>query len=232
MNYFEMMADFCFFSNYVQTKHQDRLSLVAKQLEFRSEQEQKDLENDKLCFFIDCLQLMNENHIAVFTNLITHPSFRHSLLCLLEHQQSQTRLKCHQIIESLTQYFVQFCPSKTVYEFTSGQGQQNEMMDAEFISHERLYISQIVIQVAKVSLEKTDDCYLQFNALILLDYLFQNLLPVPTFQNELLKMKRNQKEPEEQDLNEITMDVEILSISESTPEVSNHTPLISAQSED
>ena len=45
-------------------------------------------------------------------------------------------------------------------------------------------------------------------------------------------MKRNQKEPEEQDLNEITMDVEILSISESTPEVSNHTPLISAQSED
>ena len=46
------------------------------------------------------------------------------------------------------------------------------MMDAEFISHERLYISQIVIQVAKVSLEKTDDCYLQFNSLILLDFLF------------------------------------------------------------
>lgn len=44
-------------------------------------------------------------------------------------------------------------------------------------------------------------------------------------------MKRSQKEPEEQDLNEITMDVEILSISESTPEVS--TPVISlSQSED
>ncbi len=38
-------------------------------------------------------------------------------------------------------------------------------------------------------------------------------------------MKRSQKEPEEQDLNEITMDVEILSISESTPEVS--TPVLS-----
>ena len=57
-------------------------------------------------------------------------------------------------------------------------------MDAEFISHERLYISQIVIAVAKSSLERTDDCYLQFNALIALDFLFQNLLPVPTFQNE------------------------------------------------
>lgn len=47
-------------------------------------------------------------------------------------------------MESLTQYFVQYCPSKTVYEFTNGTN-QNEMMDAEFISHERLYISQIVI---------------------------------------------------------------------------------------
>ena len=35
------------------------------------------------------------------------------------------------------------------------------------------------------------DSYLQFNSLILLDYLFQNILPVPTFQNELLKSKQN-----------------------------------------
>jgi len=33
-------------------------------------------------------------------------------------------------------------------------------MDAEFITHERIYISQIVIQVAKASLEKANDCYL------------------------------------------------------------------------
>ena len=45
-------------------------------------------------------------------------------------------------------------------------------MEAEFIAHERLYISQIVIQVAKKSLQCTNDCYLQFNALILLDFLF------------------------------------------------------------
>lgn len=87
---------------------------------------------------------MNENHITVFTNLITHPGFRHSLLSLIDDQESHIRLKAHEIIESLTQYFVQYCPSKTVYEFTNGTN-QNEMMDAEFISHERLYISQIVI---------------------------------------------------------------------------------------
>ena len=46
-------------------------------------------------------------------------------------------------------------------------------MDAEYISHERLYISQIVISVVKLSLERSQtDCYLQFNSLILLDFLF------------------------------------------------------------
>ena len=49
------------------------------------------------------------------------------------------RLKAHEIIESLTQYFVQYCPSRTEYEFTNGQNQ--EKMDAEFITHERIYIS-------------------------------------------------------------------------------------------
>ena len=82
------------------------------------------------------------------------------------------RLRSHEVLEALTNYFVQYCPSKTVYEFSTGNSGQNEMMDAEFISHERLYISQIVIAVAKTSLERADDCYLQFNALIALDFLF------------------------------------------------------------
>jgi hypothetical protein len=49
------------------------------------------------------------------------------------------------------------------------------------------------------------------------------LLPVPTFQNELLKSKRSKKEAGESidEASEITLDVEILSISEATPEVSN-----------
>lgn len=34
------------------------------------------------------------------------------------------------------------------------------------------------------------DSYLQFNSLILLDYLFQNVLPVPTYQNDQLKQRQ------------------------------------------
>ena len=135
---------------------------------------------------------MNETHINLFTNLITHPNFKPVLLSLLEHGETQIRLKSHEILEVLTAYFVHYCPSKTVYEFEDGRADGKEsgkprsgalssqspgatsenIMDAEFISHERLYISQIVIKVARRSLEQSDDCYLQFNALISLDFLF------------------------------------------------------------
>lgn len=98
-------------------------------------------------------------------------------------------------------------------------------MEAEFIAHERLFISQIVIQVAKKSLQNTNDCYLQFNALILLDFLFQNLLPVPTFQNEQVKARKQnrrafQQSPQDSQADgELTLDIEVLSISDMTPEV-------------
>jgi hypothetical protein len=58
----------------------------------------------------------------------------------------------------------------------------------------------------------------------LLDNLFQNLLPVPTFKNELLKQTRNQRrgqggDEEEPAEVEVNLDVELLSISDQTPEV-------------
>ena len=135
---------------------------------------------DKLQFFIDALTLMNETHITLFTNLITHAHFRTCLLNLIEHSESAVRLKSHEITEALTGYFVQFCPSKTVYEIPASrlnytddtQNENVQSVETEFISHERIYIAQIVISVAKHSLMKETDCYLQFNALILLDFLF------------------------------------------------------------
>lgn len=54
-------------------KAPQRSSIVLKQLEFRSPQDINDLNLEKLQFFIDSLSLMNESHITVFTNLITHP---------------------------------------------------------------------------------------------------------------------------------------------------------------
>lgn len=50
----------------------------------------------------------------------------------------------------------------------------------------------MVLQCITVSLiEGERDSYLQFNALILLDFLFQQMLPVPTYQNEMQKERIN-----------------------------------------
>ena len=48
------------------------------------------------------------------------------------------------------------------------------------------------MKAAKISLEFANDSYLEFSALILLDNIFQNLMPVPTYANELLKVTKNQ----------------------------------------
>ena len=86
-----------------------------------------------------------------------------------------------------------------------------------------------------MSLDQKHDSYLQFNSLILLDFLFQNLLPVPSFQNELMKDKVNGKEKggssksnQNQSINNYSksseqnrvLDIETAEINETTPEVS------------
>ena len=109
---------------------------------------------------------MTDAHNGMFTTFIIHPNFKVLLLKLLDHGETSVRMKSHEILEALTNYFVQYCDSKTIYEFAdrsainqggllngSSSQTKNEIMDAEFISHERLFISQIVIQVARKSLE-------------------------------------------------------------------------------
>lgn len=147
-DYFTEMTEFCFFQNKVSNKN------TMPQLDFRSPTDLHDMFVDKLQFFIDSLTLLTDMHINLFTNLITHPNFKSQLMKLLTHGETNIRLKSHEILETLTAYFIQYCPSKTVYEFAGADGKGGpEQMDAEFISHERLYISQIVINVARKSLE-------------------------------------------------------------------------------
>ncbi len=77
------------------------------------------------------------------------------------------RLKCHEILEVVTNYYSQFNISKTVYElalpqsqqishlgdFHKKKGAQSESMEVEYINQERLYLSQIVVQGIKMSLD-------------------------------------------------------------------------------
>lgn len=45
-----------------------------------------------------------------------HPKFKSTLLGLLNKGELSLRLKCHEILEEVTNYFFKFCVSKTVYE--------------------------------------------------------------------------------------------------------------------
>lgn len=68
---------------------------------------------------------------------------------------------------------------------------KNDKRDVEIITPERLALIQLYYRVAKMSLDTEHDFYLQFSALILLDNIFQNLMPVPTYANELFKRSSN-----------------------------------------
>lgn len=93
-------------------------------------------------------------------------------------------------------------------------------------------MAQIVVQCVKYSLEQKNDSYLQFNSLILLDFLFQNLVPVPSFQNEQLKdkvAKGSKNNNQNQSISggigvktgEQVIDLETIDINEHTPEVTH-----------
>ncbi len=79
---------------------------------------------------------------------------------MLEHGETHVRMNSHQILQAVTSHFMLCSPSQTVYDFpVSGQngssrdpnslllqeggGAQGatKKMEAEFIAHERLYIS-------------------------------------------------------------------------------------------
>lgn len=181
--------------------------------QFRSPQDLHEIFVGKLQFFIDSLSLLGERHISQFNALISNKKFKSTLFNLLNVGETNIRLKCHEILEIIGTYFIQVCSSKSIYqvalppgaERTSGanrgrlqdRGQQSgvdtELMEVDLISHDRLYIAQLIIQCVRKSFERTngDDSYLQFNSLILLDYLFQNILPVANFQNEQIKQRQN-----------------------------------------
>jgi hypothetical protein len=213
-NFFEVMLDYCFFQNddapaqvaaevLNGNKDPEKIddSIIRKDasLQFRSPNDLHELFIDKLQFFIDALNLMAERHVNLFSALVFNPRFKTTIFGLLTKGETNLRLKCHEILEIIGTFFIQYCSSKTLYElavpssggpsFASSGAEKNrrnllsdhgnrnqdfEMMEVDFINHERLYISQMIVQCVRKSFELNNgnDSYLQFNSLILLDYLF------------------------------------------------------------
>lgn len=50
--------------------------------------------------------MLGELHVNMFTTLIANPKFKQILLDLLSKKETSLRLKCHEILEIITNYYV------------------------------------------------------------------------------------------------------------------------------
>ena len=80
------------------------------------------MELNKLHSVINCqVDIVGMNRPGVYflfddtKKLIYIGQSKFPLLRILDHGETSIRLKSFEILEALTSYFVQYCPSKTVY---------------------------------------------------------------------------------------------------------------------
>jgi len=67
---------------------------------------------------------MGERHVNLFSSLIFNPKFKKTIFGLLLKGETNLRLKCHEILEIIGTYFIQYCSSKTLYELAVPSGGQ------------------------------------------------------------------------------------------------------------
>lgn len=171
---------------------------------------------------------MNEAHRELFKTLVLDPNFKKHLLGLLTKGETNVRLKSHELLEILANYYVSFMASRSVYEIAeedpSGSGsfykdapghlkgdKRVVTHEVDYISVHRLALIQMFVNCAKTSLDVQNDSYLQFSALILLDNLFQNLMPVPSYANEMFKLQNARENASKISRSEVP-DVETMNI--------------------
>ena len=153
---------------------------------------------ERITFFIDIIQKFRNIHINLFRELLINTYFHNFIFQLLKKGELELRIKSHEILEILSKSMSYLTEEEMNHHHdmesdnstnieSNHPRNANDSRNAEFISPERLALIQLYYRVAKMSLETENDFYLQFSALILLDNIFQNLMPVPSFANELQK---------------------------------------------
>jgi hypothetical protein len=159
---------------------------------------------ERISFFLDIIQKFREIHVYLYRELLLNTQFHGFIFQLLKKGELELRIKSHEILEVLSKS-MNFISHPTVdasdpllpgssHDVESLHPRnRNEGREVEVITPERLALIQLYFRVAKMSLETENDFYLQFSALILLDNIFQNLMPVPTYANELYKRKSKNK---------------------------------------
>jgi len=115
--FFEVFCDVCFFEN------QDSEEKEVKSLNLRSDLTKKmelhENYQEKLQYFVESLhEQLNEFSVPLFTYLLYHPKFRPGVLGLLKKGQTALRVKSHEILEIVSNFFASYCVQKTMYEFS------------------------------------------------------------------------------------------------------------------
>ena len=170
---------------------------------------------EKLNFLIDLLKSLSENHRSLYCKLIRYQNLGEFLKNLINNGHSSIRLRAHEIMEILCNYYIahmqnvvanrqnhnsflmrQQEESKKIREISAGSDLSSALTSNEMIRKDQLLLGKHILGVVKQSLEVTPDSYMQFNSLILLDLMFQSILPVPSFSAELEKNKSQKKSPE------------------------------------
>lgn len=150
---------------------------------------------ERLNFLMEMLKILGEAHKELFNNLIYMQGLDDFLKELIANGHSSIRLKAHEILEIISSYYI--------------ENNHPNQSEGELIRKEQLIIGKLILDIAKRSLENVSDSYIQFNSLILLDLMFQTILPVPSFQSEI--QKKNQRSPGK---NHEIIDLELLDRSE------------------
>lgn len=80
---------------------------------------------EKLQYFIESLhENLSEYSVPLFTYLIYHHKFKSKVLGLLQKGETGLRVKCHELLDIVSNFFASYCIQKTLYEFSHTQGDQ------------------------------------------------------------------------------------------------------------
>ena len=175
---------------------------------------------EKLIFFLEVIKALGEHHRKLFSELLNKPGLESFLIKLTESGHSSIRLRAHEILETLCSCYIanvakwRSLPLQSVDSLntagtlmTTNQSTSSILsgMDGNVIRKEQLLLGKLIVKIAKRSFEAAADSYMQFNALILLDLMFQSILPAPSFQAEL--QKKHPKSPKKQRSEVIDLEV-------------------------
>eukprot|EP01022_Parablepharisma_sp_SALTPOND_P015859 TRINITY_DN2272_c0_g1_i1.p2 TRINITY_DN2272_c0_g1~~TRINITY_DN2272_c0_g1_i1.p2 ORF type:complete len:1699 (-),score=191.91 TRINITY_DN2272_c0_g1_i1:6805-11901(-) len=134
----------------------------------------------KLNFVLEVVKSLNKTHIKLYQHLVSLKGIEDFLSETLGNGHSSIRLKIFEFLDTLCNYFIRFAVKE----------KEEHKEGIEVVIKEQFLLAKYVLGVAKKSMSNPSDSYMQFNSLILLDLVFQHILPVPSFEAEVRKKRQ------------------------------------------